>query len=56
VTAADVDLPEGVELAVEPEFVLAIVSQAQTAEQMEGGETAEAAGVSESGDEAATEE
>ena len=50
VTAADVTLPEGTELAVEPEFVLAVVSQAQTAEQLEGdtgdadsaeGETAE---------------
>ncbi|MEV4347976.1 50S ribosomal protein L25/general stress protein Ctc [Actinoplanes sp. NPDC049596] len=38
VTAADVTLPEGVELAVEPDFVLAIVSQAQTAEQLEGGD------------------
>ena len=36
VTAADVTLPEGSELAVEPDFVLAIVSQAQTAEQLEG--------------------
>jgi large subunit ribosomal protein L25 len=42
VTAADVTLPRGTELAVEPDFVLAVVSQAQTAEQMEG-ETAEAA-------------
>jgi large subunit ribosomal protein L25 len=40
VTAADVQLPQGVDLAVEPEFVLAIVSQAQTAEEMEGGEAA----------------
>jgi large subunit ribosomal protein L25 len=45
-----VPLPEGTELAVEPEFVLAVISQAQTAEQLEGdtgeaeateGETAE---------------
>jgi len=36
VTAGDVVLPRGTELAVEPEFVLAIISQAQTAEQMEG--------------------
>ncbi|WP_250003242.1 50S ribosomal protein L25/general stress protein Ctc [Actinoplanes sp. M2I2] len=36
VTAADVQLPSGTELAVEPDFVLAIVSQAQTAEQLEG--------------------
>jgi large subunit ribosomal protein L25 len=45
ITAGDVELPTGVELAVEPDFVLAIISQAQTAEQMEGdtegGETAE---------------
>ncbi|WP_433370768.1 50S ribosomal protein L25/general stress protein Ctc [Actinoplanes sp. CA-142083] len=40
VTAADVTLPRGVELAVEPDFVLAIISQAQTAEQLEGGEAA----------------
>ena len=37
-TAASVNLPRGVELAVDPEFVLAIVSQAQTAEQLEGAE------------------
>ena len=53
ITAGDVQLPSGTELAVEPDFVLAIVSQAQTAEQLEGdsaeageaaeGETAEAA-------------
>ena len=36
ITAADVPLPSGTELAVEPDFVLAIVSQAQTAEQLEG--------------------
>ena len=36
VTAADVPLPVGVELAVEPDFVLAVVSQAQSAEQLEG--------------------
>jgi large subunit ribosomal protein L25 len=36
VTAGDVTLPAGTELAVEPEFVLAIVTQAQTAEQLEG--------------------
>jgi large subunit ribosomal protein L25 len=45
VTAADVKLPQGSELAVEPDFVLANISQAQTAEQMEGdteeGESAE---------------
>ena len=38
VTAGDVKLPQGTELAVEPDFVLAIISQAQTAEQLEGGE------------------
>jgi large subunit ribosomal protein L25 len=43
VTAGDVQLPRGVDLAVEPDFVLAIISQAQTAEQLEGGEQAEAA-------------
>ena len=41
VTAGDVQLPRGVDLAVEPDFVLAIISQAQTAEQLEGGEAAE---------------
>jgi large subunit ribosomal protein L25 len=52
VTAADVQLPRGVDLAVEPDFVLAVVSQAQTAEQLEGGEAAEG----ESAAEAASEE
>jgi large subunit ribosomal protein L25 len=42
ITAASVTLPNGVDLAVDPEFVLAIVTQAQTAEEMEG-ETAEGA-------------
>ena len=46
VTAADVQLPEGSELAVEPDFVLAIVSQAQTAEQLEG-DSADAAAAAE---------
>jgi large subunit ribosomal protein L25 len=50
VTAADVPLPTGVELAVEPDFVLAIISQAQTAEQLEGD-----SGESESGEPAAAE-
>jgi large subunit ribosomal protein L25 len=36
VTARDVPLPEGTELAVEPDFVLAVITQAQTAEQLEG--------------------
>jgi large subunit ribosomal protein L25 len=42
VTAGDVTLPEGTELAVEPDFVLAVVSAAQTAEQLEGAEAGEA--------------
>jgi len=42
VTAGDVTLPAGTELAVEPDFVLAIVTVAQTAEQLEG-DSAEAA-------------
>jgi large subunit ribosomal protein L25 len=54
VTAGDVKLPTGTELAVEPDFVLAIISQAQTAEQLEGGDTtADAEGES---SEAASEE
>ena len=40
ITAADVPLPAGVDLAVEPDFVLAVVTVAQTAEELEG-ETAE---------------
>ncbi|BCJ53966.1 50S ribosomal protein L25 [Actinoplanes sp. NBRC 14428] len=56
VTAGDVTLPQGTELAVEPDFVIAVISQAQTAEQMEGGdaegETAEA-GAAEASEEAA---
>ena len=44
VTAGDVSLPEGSELAVSPDTVIAVVSAAQTAEQLEGdtGEAAEA--------------
>jgi large subunit ribosomal protein L25 len=40
VTAADVKLPQGTELAVEPDLVIAVVSAAPTAEQLEaeGGE------------------
>jgi len=51
VTAGDVRLPEGVDLAVDADFVLAIISQAQTAEQLEGGdaEAGEAAAESEGG-------
>ena len=47
ITAGDIALPTGSELAVEPDFVLAVISQAQTAEQMEGD--------TEGGDEAAAE-
>ncbi|GIE99171.1 50S ribosomal protein L25/general stress protein Ctc [Paractinoplanes rishiriensis] len=56
VTAADVKLPRGVDLAVEPEYVLAIVSQAQTAEQMEGTEAATESTADEGAGEAASEE
>ncbi|HEX5597427.1 MAG TPA: 50S ribosomal protein L25/general stress protein Ctc [Micromonosporaceae bacterium] len=35
VTAADVTLPEGVELVADPEFIIAVVTGAPTAEQME---------------------
>ena len=42
VTAADVELPAGSSLIVDPETVLAIITQAPTAEQLEG-EVAEAA-------------
>ena len=46
ITAGDVQLPDGVDLAVDPDHVLAIVSQAQTAEELEGitGETPEPEG------------
>jgi len=37
VTAADVKLPSGVELAADPKLVLALVSAAPTVEQMEAG-------------------
>jgi large subunit ribosomal protein L25 len=47
VTAGDVRLPEGAELAVEPDYVLAIISQAQTAEQLEGEGTEAEAGTGE---------
>ncbi|MFF5295762.1 50S ribosomal protein L25/general stress protein Ctc [Paractinoplanes globisporus] len=57
VTAGDVTLPAGSELAVDPDFVLAIISQAQTAEQLEGGEpTAAAEGEAEAAAEGASEE
>jgi large subunit ribosomal protein L25 len=44
VTAGDVTLPSGSELAVAPETVIAVVTAAQTAEQLEGdtGDAAEA--------------
>jgi large subunit ribosomal protein L25 len=51
ITAGDVTLPEGTELAVDPGFVIAMVTQAQTAEQLEGdsadAEAAEAAAAAE---------
>jgi large subunit ribosomal protein L25 len=36
ITAGDVTLPEGTELAVDADFVLAMVTAAQSAEQLEG--------------------
>lgn len=55
VTAGDVNLPSGTELAVEPDFVIAIVTQAQTAEQLEGDTgDAEAPAEGESTEEAAS--
>ncbi len=42
VTAGEIKLPEGVELAADPEMVVAVVAAAPTAEEMEG-EAAEAA-------------
>ena len=57
VTAGDVTLPEGTELAVDPDFVLAMVTAAQTAEQLEGdsADAAEAAAeAAESTEEAAS--
>ena len=52
ITAADVRLPDGVALAVEPEHVLAVVTAAQTAEELEG-ETAEGGAEAAEGAEAA---
>jgi large subunit ribosomal protein L25 len=54
VTAGDVTLPEGTELAVDADFVLANVTAAQTAEQLEGdsADAAEAAEAPESTEEA----
>ena len=56
VTAGDVTLPEGTELAVDADFVLANVTAAQTAEQLEGdsADAAEAAEAAESTEEAAS--
>jgi large subunit ribosomal protein L25 len=56
VTAGDVPLPSGVDLAVEPDFVLAIISQAQTAEQLEGGDSADSEGGASSEGQGASEE
>jgi large subunit ribosomal protein L25 len=47
ITAADVQLPTGSELAADPETVLVVISAAQTAEQLEGDTGGEAAGESE---------
>jgi large subunit ribosomal protein L25 len=47
VTAGDVQLPSGVELVAEPDLVLAIVTGAPTAEQLEGETAAEAEPVAE---------
>ncbi len=57
VTAGDIQLPTGSELAVEPDFVLAVISQAQTAEQLEGdsADAAEAAESAEAGEAPAAE-
>jgi large subunit ribosomal protein L25 len=46
VTAADITLPEGVELAADPELVVAVVAAAPTAAQLEG-EVPEAAAAAE---------
>ena len=43
VFAKDIALPEGVELAADPEMVVALVAAAPTAAEMEGAEAAEAA-------------
>ena len=51
VTAGSVTLPEGTELAADPELVIALVSAAMTAEELEG-ETAEAAADETAGEDA----
>lgn len=56
ITAGDVTLPEGTELAVDADFVLAMVTAAQSAEQLEG-DSADAGAATESavaGEEAAS--
>jgi len=56
ITAGDVTLPEGTELAVDADFVLAMVTAAQSAEQLEG-DSADAGAAAESavaGEEAAS--
>jgi large subunit ribosomal protein L25 len=55
ITAGDVRLPDGVALAVEPDHVLAVVTAAQTAEELEG-ETAEGGAAAAEGAEAAAAE
>jgi large subunit ribosomal protein L25 len=57
VTAGQVSLPDGVELAAEPDLVLVVVAAAPTAEQMaaEGGQPAEEAEAAAEGAEAAAE-
>ena len=52
ITAGDVPLPDGVDLAVERDHVLAVVTAAQTAEELEG-ETAEGGAEAAEGAEAA---
>ena len=52
VTAGDIKLPEGVELAADPDFVVALVAASPTAAEMEG-EAAEAAAPAEEGAEPA---
>ncbi|MFC0528171.1 50S ribosomal protein L25/general stress protein Ctc [Phytohabitans kaempferiae] len=57
IAAADVKLPRGAELAADPELVIALITVAPSAEELEG-ETAEAAEAAEeaAGEEAAAEE
>ena len=55
VTAADVKLPEGSELASDADLVIAVVAQAPSAEQLEGEGAGETAAPTESADAEATE-